>query len=178
MNSDKAAAVRDAVNGCPDVVNEENLCERDGDPMTTHRGKTFTGDRVKVAGSRFRPAYIEESGTVGNGDGADRPVYVEVLKTVWTEQTDVRSLSPELVYEIAKHDCRIRFYPPDHRLEGDIWITDHLRESIKDSDDERCSECRSTYFKLRGDTPVCAKCGEPKSATGTPQREAAANANL
>jgi len=176
MNSDKAAAVRDAVNGCPDVVNEENLCERDGDPHTTHRGKTFTGDRVKAAGSRFRPAYIEQSGTVGNGDGAERPVYVVVLETVWTEQTDVRSLSPELVYEIAKHDCRVRFYPPGHRLEGDIWITDHFRESIDDSDDERCSECGSTYFKLRGDTPVCAKCGEPKSGSDAPQREAAVNA--
>lgn len=172
MNSDKAAAVRDAVNGCPEVVNEEDLYERDGDPHTTHRGKTLTGDRVKAVDSRFRPAYIQQSGTIGNGEGDERPVYVVVLEAIWTEQTDVRSLSPELVYEIAKHDCRVRFYPPGHRLEGDIWITDHFREALNGSDDERCSACESTYFKLRDGTPVCAKCGEPKSSSDVDAREA------
>lgn len=159
MNSDKAAAVRDAVNGCPSVVDEDDIVEGDGEPFETHRGKTLTGDRMKTDRSYYRPAYIEQSGTVGNGDGAGRPVFVVVLEPLWHKTDDVRSLSPEMVFEIAKHDCRIRFYPPEHRLGGAIWITDHFTDDLEDSADERCKECSGTYWKLRDGEPVCAKCG-------------------
>jgi len=64
-----------------------------------------------------------------------------------------------MVYEIAKHDCRVRFYPPDHRLDGDIWITDHFSQDMSNTDGDRCAECGSTYFKIRDGEPECAKCG-------------------
>jgi len=94
-----------------------------------------------------------------DAEGAERPVYVVVLEALWTEPTDARSLSPELVYEIAKHDCRVRFYPPDHRLSGDIWIVDHFQQDLTNTDGERCPDCGSTYWKLRDGEPECAKCG-------------------
>ena len=167
MNSDKAAAVRDAINGCPEVVGDEDLVERDGDNHRTHsRGtpRTYTGDRLDVSKSSYKPAHIEQCGTLGNGDGAERPVFVVVLETLWTESDEVRSLSPEMVYEIAKHECRIRFYPPEHRLSGDVWVTDHFQEVPTDTNGDRCS-CGSTYFKLRDGEPECAKCGESQTET-------------
>ena len=110
MNSDTAAAVRDAINGCPTVVNEENVVERDSEP-TEVRGINTRDGRHKRAGDcvdtnrcRFRPAYIQQSGTLGNGNGAKRPVYVVILETLWTESSDVRSLPPEMVYEIAESE--------------------------------------------------------------------------
>jgi len=171
VNSDKAAAVRDSVNGCPEVVDPdgEDLRERDGDPFESHTGKTLTGDRVETDRSFYRPAYIEQSGTVSDGDGAKRPVFVVVLEALWHEPQDVRSLSPELVYEVAKHDCRIRFYPPDHRLDGDIWIVDHFTEDLSRADGDQCAECQSTYFKMRDGDPVCAKCG---TAVNDPDEQA------
>lgn len=152
MNSDKAAAVRDSVNGCPLVVGDEDVRET---------SETATnGDRTEPTRSRFRPAYIEQSGTVGNDDGREAPVYVVVLKTLWTEQGDVRSLSEEMVHEVAKHGCSLRFYPPGHRLAGDIWIVDHFTEDLSNTDGDRCPECESTYFKIRDGEPECARCGE------------------
>lgn len=163
MNSNKAAAVRDSINGCPEVVDpEEDLREDDGEPFETSHGgpeRAITGDHVKPTRSSFRPAYIEQSGTLGDGDGNTRPVYVVVLEPLWHEPTDVRSLSPELVYEVAKHDCRIRFYPPDHRLGGAIWICDHFQQDLSDTDGDRCPECEATYWKLRDGEPECARCG-------------------
>lgn len=167
MNSDKAAAVRDSVNGCPAVVDESDVQKRNGDPFETHRGKTLTGDRLETDRSHYRPAYIEQSGTVGDGDGAERPVYVVVLEPLWHERTEVRSLSPELVYEVAKHDCRIRFYPPEHDLGGAIWIVDHFTEDLSNTDGDRCPECGGTYFKLRDGEPECAKCGATEESVQT-----------
>lgn len=176
MNSDKAAAVRDAINGCPSVVNDDDLVERDRDPFQTSSGgvkRTITGDHVKPDRSRFRPATIEQAGTIGNGDGAERPVFVVVLETLWTETDEVRSLSPEMVYEVAKHDCRIRFYPPEHRLGGSIWITDHFSQQPTDTNGDRCPECDSTYFKIRDGEPECARCGATEESTQTTLTEVA-----
>jgi hypothetical protein len=175
MNSDKAAAVRDAINGCPTVVDDDDLVERNGEPRKSHRGSTeriLTGDRIDPSRSYFRPAYIDQSGTLGNGDGAERPVFVVVLESLWTETDDVRSLSPEMVYEVAKHDCRVRFYPPDHRLDGDIWITDHFEQHPTDTNGDRCPECNSTYFKLRDGEPECARCGATEETAQTTLMEA------
>lgn len=116
----------------------------------------------------FRPAYIKQSGTAGNGEGATRPVYVVVLETLWHENTDVRSLSPQLVHEIAKHECSIRFYPPGHEREGDIWICDRIWQDMTDADGDRC-ECGSTYWKLQDGDPHCATCGRPRHDDGTHQ---------
>lgn len=151
MNSDKAAAVRDSINGCPLVVGEEDIRKTSGTAKN--------GDHIKTTRSRFRPDYVEQSGTLGNGDGRETPVYVVVLETLWTEQDDVRSLSAEMIYEVAKHDCSVRFYPPGHRLAGDIWIVDHFTENLTDTDGDRCPECDGTYFKLRDSEAECARCG-------------------
>lgn len=162
MNSDKAAAVRDSVNACPDIVDPEDTHEYNQRlEDRQHRGVevTFTGEHLTPADTSFRPAYVEQSGVVSDGDGAKRPVYVVVLEALWLESSDVRSLSPELVYEVAKHDCRIRFYPPDHRLDGDVWIVDHFTEDLSNSDGDRCPDCGSTYWKIRDGQPECAKCG-------------------
>lgn len=167
MDSDKAAAVRDSVNGCPEIVSDEDVIERDREPTTMHTGETRTGDRLEPRRARYRPAYITQSGTVGDGEGATRPVYVVVLEPLWTEPTDVRLLSLELVYEIAKHDCRIRFYPPDHRLGGSIWIVDHFPEDLSNTDGDRCPECGGTYFKLRDGIAECAKCGATEETAQT-----------
>lgn len=168
MDSKQAAAVRDAINGCPNVVDpdDEDLVERDKEPRTMHTGKTYTGDRVEVSGNYFRPAYIEQSGTLSNGDGASRPVYVVVLESLWTEPDDARCLSSEMVHEVARHGCTVRFYPPDNRLDGDVWICDHF-QPIQDANGDRCEECQATYFKLRDGEPVCARCGTPATDDAT-----------
>jgi hypothetical protein len=161
MNSDKAAAVRDSINGCPDVVDPEDTGEYSRKLEDRHHGGvevTFTGEHHTPDQTKFRPAYIKQSGELGNGDGATRPVYVVVLEPLWLDQTDTRSLSPELVHEIAKHGCHVRFYPPGHRLEGEVWVCDHFQSEIQDHDGDRC-ECGSTYWKLDDGDPVCAKCG-------------------
>jgi len=173
MNSEKAATVRDAINGCPQVVSDEDVQE--SDPKDVREGTRYhagvtekrTGDCTRGDQSTFRPAYIEQSGTLGNGDGAERPVYVVVLETLWTDHDDARSLSPELVYEVAKHDCRVRFYPPEHRLGGSIWITDHFSQQPSDANGERCPECDSTYFKIRDGEPECARCGATEDTVQT-----------
>lgn len=126
MNEEQAAAVRDAVNGCPEIVSDEDVVDRaDREPITTTRGgvtRTRTGNRTDPSDSRFRPAYSKQIGTVGNGEGDTRPVFVVILEPLWTERSTVRSLSPELVHEAAKHECRVRFYPPEHRLGESVWL--------------------------------------------------------
>lgn len=86
--------------------------------------------------------------------------------------SDARSLSPELVYEVPKHDCRIRFYPPDHCLDGDVWICDHFSQQPSDTDGDRCSECGSTYFIICDGEPECAKCGTAEGNVQTMLTEA------
>lgn len=173
MDSSKAAAVRDAVNGCPDVTTDEDVTERAGRDafQTTRRGEavTITGDYLKPEPTAFRPAYIEEIGEIGDGDGRSAPVHAVILESLWTQHDMVRSLSPELVYEVAKHNCRIRFYPPGHRLEGDIWIVDpfHSLTGVDNVDGDRCTNCEATYFKLKDGDPVCARCGTPQADPAT-----------
>jgi len=167
MNSDKAAAVRGSLSGCPDIVGDDELVERDGDPREHYSGEIRTGDRVKLAAHQFRPPYIEQSGTVGDGDGAERPVYVVVLEPVWKRSDSAVPLSQEMVYEVAKHDCRLRFYPPEHRLGGTVWVTDHFSEDLSNTDGDRCPECGGTYFKLRDGEPECAKCGATEESVQT-----------
>lgn len=172
MNSDKAAAVRDAINGCPEVVSDADVIERSGDPFETSRGsvtETRTGHRLQPDAARFRPAHIEQSGTIGDGNGAERPVFVVVLEPLWFEPADVRSLTPDLTYEIAKHGCGIRHYPEEHRLGESIWITDSLTENMpeRDTNGTRCEECESTYYKIHDGDIECARCGSP--VTDQPQ---------
>jgi hypothetical protein len=173
MNSDKAAAVRDSVNGCPDVVDPEDTREYSREVEKTEFGHdvTYVGEFLKPDPSKFRPAYIEQSGTVGDGSGSERPVCVVVLEPLWHDPSDVRSLSPEMVYEVAKHDCRVRFYPPEHRLGGSIWIVDHFTEDLTDSDGDRCPECESTYFKMRDGEPECARCGYSEATARAQQTQ-------
>lgn len=172
MDSNKAAAVRDAINGCPTVVNDDNLVERDKEPrelrgINNPNGNHIrTGNRVDTKRCKFKPAYIEQCGTIANGDGQKRPVYVVILKTLWTKNDEVRSMSKEMVHEIAKHGCKIRYYPPEHRLDGDIWITDHLDQVDFDNNEERC-QCGSKYFKIVDGETRCAKCGEKKHEANT-----------
>ncbi|MDS0280058.1 hypothetical protein NDI85_19930 [Halomicroarcula sp. S1AR25-4] len=172
MNSDKAAAVRDSINGCPDVVGEDDLRERDDDHYHEHySGEIRTGDRVEPSADTFRPAYIEQSGTLGDGDGSSRPVYVVVLEPIWKTTDAAACLSQELVYEVAKHDCRLRFYPPDHRLGGTVWVTDHFSEDLSNTDGDRCPECSATYWKLRDGEPECARCGHRKHSQPTDREQ-------
>lgn len=160
MNSDKAAAVRDSLNGCPDVVGDDDHRERDGDPASPAGvDGVRTGDRVEPKNSVFRPASIEQSGTFGDGNGRTAPVFVVVLETLWTEKREVRSVSSEMVHEVAKHGCSLRFYPPEHRLGGAIWVVDHFVQDLSSSDGDRCPECEGTYFKLRDGEPECVRCG-------------------
>ena len=72
-----------------------------------------------------------------------------------------------MVYEVAKHDCSIRYYPPGHRLDGDIWVTDHFAQEITDTNGDRCSECGSTYLKIRDGEPECTRCGAGESTDQT-----------
>lgn len=170
MNSDKAAAVRDSINGCPMVVGDDDLRERDGAPHITYRGGTevtLTGDYVKPTRSRFSPATIKQSGTLGDGEGAERPVFVVELKPLWCDPGTAISLSPEMVYEAAKHDCRLRFYPADHHLGRAVWVVDRFTEDLTNTDGDRCPECDSTYFKIRDGTPECARCGATEKTTQT-----------
>lgn len=162
------------MNGCPDVIDAEDTSEYSREKFTTHSGGrevTYTGEFLRADNTKFRPAYVRQSGVVSNGEGAERPVYVVVLETLWTNHSEVRSLSPELVYEVAKHDCRIRFYPPDHRLDGDVWLGDHFTEDLSNSDGDRCRDCDSTYFKIRDGEPQCARCGTPQNPEAKPVME-------
>lgn len=174
MNSDKAAAVRDSINGCPTVIGEEAVVDREGrEPIRPYTSPArpdhvVVGDYTDPTRYTYRPAYIKQSGELGNGNGARRPVFVVVLEPLWTEYSDVRSLPPEVVYEVAKHGCWIRFYPADHRLgepHGAIWIVDHLSQDLSESDGDRCPECNGTYFKLRDGEPECASCGYVEQLT-------------
>ncbi|RLM32637.1 hypothetical protein [Haloarcula sp. Atlit-120R] len=174
MNSDKAAAVRDSINGCPDIVNDDDRLDY-GNALfeTTKYGNQVTigGEFVEPSPTKFKPAYIEQSGTIGDGNGAERPVYVVVLESVWLNSQDVRSLSSELIYEVAKHDCRLRFYPPEHRLGGTIWVTDHFTEDLSNTDGDRCPDCEGTYWKLRDGEPECARCGHQKHSDATEREQ-------
>ncbi|WP_435125448.1 hypothetical protein [Halobaculum sp. D14] len=169
MNSERAAAVRDSIKGCPDIVDPEDTSEysrkledrQHGGVEVTYTGEFLTPD------STFSPPKVEQVGVLGDGEGSERPVYAVVLSALWHEPSDVRSLSPQLVYEVAKHDCRIRFYPPDHRLGGDIWIVDTFSQSTGNTDGDRCPECGSTYFKIRDGQPECAKCGASEESAQT-----------
>lgn len=170
MNSDRAAAIRDAINGCPTVIDDDAIVEGDGEPFETHRGETLTGDRLEPERHHYRPAYIEQSGTYGNGDGAERPVFVVVLEPLWTETNTARTLPKEIVYEATKHDVRIRFYPPEHRLGEAVWFVDHFDQGITDTNGDRCPECEGTYFKIRDGEPECARCGYTDAEAPTQQK--------
>jgi len=167
MNSEQAAAVRDSIKGCPEIVDPDNTKEYSRRLEDRQHGGvkvTYTGEFMTPT-SQFAPPQITKVGTISNGNNAIRPVYVVVLSALWHDSSDARSLSAELVYEVAKHDCRIRFYPPDHRLSGDIWICDHFTQIPQNTDGDRCPSCGSTYFKLRDGQPECAKCGDSKQNT-------------
>lgn len=166
MNSDKASAVRDSVNGCPTVISDDSVVTRDREPFESKHG-TLTGDRVDAHEYTYKPAHVQEVGSVAVDDGEPRPTYVVVLEPVWTElnknQDRVLSLPPELVYEVARHDCWMRFYPREHEFGASIWIVDHWTHDFGENDGDRCRECGGTYFKIREGEPECARCGRPRT---------------
>lgn len=173
MNSDEAAAVRDALNGCPDVLDPEpedasvgaGTAARVDGPVTA-AGECVSPDHT----TQFAPAEIQQSGVVGSG-GEERPVFVVVLHSLWTDTSDARTLSEQLVHELAKYGCQLRFYPPDHRLDGDVWITDHFDSPVTGANGDRCAECGGTYFKIRDGEPECARCGTPAAPEGAELQE-------
>jgi hypothetical protein len=163
MNSDKAAAVRDAINACPGVVNESNLREDDGTPRS-FGDEIQTGDRYEFDSRlEFRPARIEQSGEVGNGEGTRRPVFVVTLAQLWYVHDSAVSLSQQIVYEAAKHDCSIRVYPENHSLGPAIWFVDSVPDDLSDTDGDRCPTCNGTYYKIHDGTVECARCGTERN---------------
>jgi hypothetical protein len=163
MNSDKAAAVRDSIKGCPGIVDADDTSEYPSDRLeSTELGNdvVYTGEYLRP-NAHFRPPTVEQSGTLGDGNGATRPVYVVTLEPLWTADHRILSLSPEIVYEVAKHECRVRVYPEDYRLGPAVWVVDHFTEDLSNTDGERCPECEATYWKVRDGEPECARCGTP-----------------
>ena len=114
MNSDKAAAVRDSINGCPTVIDEEAVRDRDGKDQYKRQypklEETVVGSYTHPRGYTYRPPYVEQSGEVGNGKGARRPVFVVVLAaTVRGER---------------------RFELPDSRAVGDHPVPQHVANGL------------------------------------------------
>lgn len=128
MNREKAETIRDVLNDCAAVIGDEDLVEDDGEPFSTHRGDTLTGDRMKTDKSWFRPARVHQSGTIGDGNGNTAPVFVVILEALWTTTDDVWSLSTEIVETVAASDCRLRVYPREHRLGPAVWIVAEFLE--------------------------------------------------
>lgn len=173
MDSQKAADVRDAINGLPCVAHDPEVSENypsDGNTTVTRRGVewTHTGECVHLDGPKgytFSPAEISQAGEIAFGENAPkRPCYEVLLQplSIPTRPLPSISIPPAVVHEIAKYDCRIRVragyrgeYTP-----GTIQVRDDFaQEQDPDADGDRCSECQSTRFKLRNGVPVCERCG-------------------
>jgi hypothetical protein len=172
MNSEKAADVRDAINGLPCVAHDpevspnyssdENTTVNRGSVEWTHTGECVHLDSAK--GYEFSPAEINEAAQISFDDGPMRPCYEVLMQplTVPTRPLPSISIPPALVHEIAKYDCRIRVLS-GYRGEftpGTIRIRDDLAHSQDpDADGDRCPDCRGTRFKLKDGVPECVRCG-------------------
>ena len=180
MNSEKAANVRDAINGLPCVAHDPEVSPNypsDGNTTVTRGNEkwTHTGDCVHIAGRRgyaFSPAKINEAGQIAFDGGPLRPCYEVTLQplAVPTRPLPSVSLPPAIVHEVAKYDCRIRVlsgyrgeYTP-----GLIRIRDDLaHDQDPDADGDRCPNCRATRFKMQNGIPECARCGTQVEETRT-----------
>lgn len=180
MNSEKAANVRDAINGLPCVAHNPDETPMYGDDTTTISKNgcewTYTGACVNTEKYGFSPAKINKAGEIAfDENAAMRPCYEVLLQpiTIPTRPLPTISLPPSVVHEIAKYDCRVRvtaglrgeFTPGTVRIRDDVT---HSHDS--DSDGERCENCRGTRFKVKRGVPECVRCGTTLEQTPT-QRE-------
>lgn len=173
MDSDKAADVRDAINGLPCVAYDpETSPNYPGSKKTTitrHVGGStewiHTGECVPLDEYTFSAARINEAGQIAFGDDAPlRPNYEVILQPLTAPTRPLPSITipPSVIHEIAKYDCRLRV-TSGYRGEwtpGTIRIRDdwaHAQDP--DQNGDRCPDCRGTRFKLKDGVPECVRCG-------------------
>lgn len=177
MNSEKAANIRDAINGLPCVAHNPDETPIYGDDTTTiskqGRELTYTGACVDTEEYTFSPATINKAGEIAfDENAAMRPCYEVILQpiTIPTRPLPTISLPPSVVHEIAKYDCRVRvtaglrdeFTPGTVRIRDDVT---HTHDPA--SDGERCENCRGTRFKVKHGVPKCVRCGTTLEETTT-----------
>lgn len=185
MNSEKAADVRDAINGLPCVAHDPEVSPNypsDGNTTVRRRGEewTHTGVCVDTDDYTFSPAGINEAGQIAFGkDAPKRPCYEVILQplTIPTRPLPTITIPPSVVHEVAKYDCRLRVTSGlrGEWTPGTIRVRDDLAHSQDpDADGDRCPDCRGTRFKLKNGIPECERCGtrlEDKETTHTPKLE-------
>lgn len=187
MNSEKAADVRDAINGLPCVAHDADVSENypGRDVLTVNRRGVdwqHTGEccMKPCRDYSFQPARINEAGEIAFGeDSPKRPCYEVVLEplTFATRPLPTISIPPSVVHEVAKYDCRLRV-TSGFRGEwkpGVIRVRDDLAHSQDpEADGDRCPDCRGTRFKLKEGVPECVRCGtrlEENETQHTPELE-------
>jgi len=187
MDSEKAADVRDAINGLPCVAYDAEISQNYPGKETLTRSRdgvewNHTGECC-FEPSRdytFQPARINEAGKISFGEDAPmRPCYEVILEplTFPTRPLPTITIPPAVVHEIAKYDCRIRVTSGlrGEWKPGAIRVRDDLAHSQDpDADGDRCPDCRGTRFKLKDGVPECERCGtrlEDKETTHTPKLE-------
>ncbi|MFP8891847.1 hypothetical protein ACLI4U_19055 (plasmid) [Natrialbaceae archaeon A-CW2] len=169
MHSEKAADVRDALNGLPCVAYDpEPSANYPGkDALTvTRRGEewTHTGPCVHTDGFTFSAASINQAGEIAFDGGPMRPCFEVVLQplTIPTRPLPSTTIPPSVVHEVAKYDCRMRV-TSGYRGEwkpGTVRVRDDLAHAQDpDADGDRCPDCRGTRFKLKSGVPECVRCG-------------------
>jgi len=172
VNSDKAAAVRDSVNACPDIVDADDTGEYSRQLEDRQHGGvevTFTGEHIHLRDWTFAPAEIEVAGKVGFGDDPGlRPCYEVVVPSI-TLPGDMHGFVPkDIIHEAAKHDCLVRVSDDGTLRLRDDW--QHREES--DADGDRCEQCGCTRWRLQDGVPECERCGNTAEvATETSTRE-------
>jgi ribosomal protein L37AE/L43A len=170
MNSEKAAHVRDAINGLSTVAHDPRISPNypsDGHTTRTRRGVhwTHTGECVKLKEYAFRPARINEAGEIAFGDGPMQPCYEVVLQplSIPTRPRPTVSIPPAVVHEIAKYNCRLRVTAGlrGEWTPGTIRIRDDWQHELQqDGDRDRCPACQCSRFTLADGVPECERCGE------------------
>ena len=172
MNSDKAADVRDSINSLPCVVHDAEPSQNypGSDALSiTRRGVewTHTGVCTNLDDFTFRPASINQAGQIGFDGGELRPCYEVVLEPLAapSRPSPTISIPPEVVHEIAKHDCRMRVpsgLRGDH-TPGTIRIRDDLaHDRTSDVDGDQCESCGCNRFKIYDGVAQCERCGEKR----------------
>lgn len=179
MNSEKAANVRDAINGLPCVAHDAEVSQNYPGKKKLTRTRageewTHTDECVKLDDYSFSPARINEAGQISFGkDAPMRPCYEVILQPLTPPKRPLPciSLPPSVVHEVAKYDCRVRVNS-GYRGEwtpGTVRVRDDLAHSQDpDADGDRCPECRGTRFHLKDGVPECVRCGERLEDEETP----------
>lgn len=181
MDSEKAATVRDAVNGLPCVAYDPDISANygtDGATTVTRHGTewTHTGECVDTAQYTFRPARLHEAGQIAFSDtAAPRPCYEVILEplAIPTRPLPTITIPPAVVHEIAKYGCRLRVTAGQRGewTPGTIRIRDDLAQATDAAaDSDRCPECQATRFMLHEGTPVCERCGTQIETSPTTTR--------